>query len=288
MYIPLGDSIGLSLAEHDNVGRTLGRFNSVRLAFLMIAGMMTFFGFHFGLFDFNTPVLVFLLSALAFLIVGILLTVLYRFPGMSQNKEHARVRFVWRKEYLRYYIICALFGGRKQIMIVFSPWVLIDLLGFKADTMSILAVIGSFIGIFFIPVVGKLIDNLGVRMVMIFEASAFILVYIAYGFLSKWVNENVVALTGAAMILVYLLNIIDRMSAQFYMVRSIYMRGIAVKPEDVTPSLSLGMAIDHVMAIVGSFLCGLVWEAWGPEYVFLIAGILSVLNLLAAAGIKRK
>jgi predicted MFS family arabinose efflux permease len=194
---------------------------------------------------------------------------------------------VFRREYLRYYVICALYGGRKQIMLVFSPWVLIELLDFGADTISILAVIGSFIGIFFIPLVGKLIDRLGVRKVMIFEAMAFIAVYIAYGFLSKWVTENVVVLTGLSMMFVYLLNIVDRMSAQFYMVRAIYMRSLAISPEDVTPSLSLGMAIDHVVAIVGSFICGTVWSVWGPEYVFMIAGGLSLLNMIAAAGIKR-
>lgn len=288
MYIPLGDSIGLSLAKRENMGRVLGRFNSVRMAFLMIAGILTFFGFRYGLFDFETPVLVFLLSAICFLATGALLFALSRYTGTIKSEENARPRLVFRKEYLRYYVICALYGGRKQIMLVFSPWVLIDLLGFKADTMSILAVIGSFIGIFFIPAVGRLIDRLGAKSVMIFEALAFVIVYIAYGFLSKWVNENTVVLTGLAMMAVYFLNIIDRMSAQFYMVRAIYMRSIALAPEDVTPSLSLGMAIDHVVAIVGSFLCGLVWQYWGPEYVFLIAGALSLLNLAAAAGIKRQ
>jgi MFS family permease len=193
---------------------------------------------------------------------------------------------VFRREYLRYYLICAVFGGRKQIMLVYSPWVLIDLLDFKADTISILAVIGSLIGIFFMPIVGKWIDYFGVRRVMTAEALAFIGVYIAYGFLSKWVNTNVVVLTGAGMMCVYLLNIVDRMSAQFSMVRSIYMRSLALVPEDVTPSLTLGMAIDHVVAIVGSYICGLVWFRWGPEFVFLIAGSLSLINLIAAQGIK--
>jgi predicted MFS family arabinose efflux permease len=286
MYMPLADSIALSLSKDGNMGRVLGRFNSVRMAFLMISGVVTFFGFRFGWFDFETPVLVFLLSAAAFLAVGILLFVLYEMNRAAGHESHVNSRFVWRRAYLRYYIICALYGGRKQIMIVFSPWVLIELLGFKADTMSILAVLGSFIGIFFIPAVGRLIDKLGVKRVMVFEALAFIIVYVAYGCLSKWVNENVVVLVGAGMLLVYLLNIIDRMAAQFYMVRSIYMRFIAITPEDVTPSLSLGMAIDHCVAIVGSWLCGTVWEVWGPEYVFLVAGILSLLNLIAACGIQ--
>jgi len=153
--------------------------------------------------------------------------------------------------------------------------------------MSILAVAGSLIGMFFMPYVGRLVDRYGVRRVMIIETVAFVCIYIAYGFLSKWVNENVVVLTGVVMMLVYLLNIVDRMTTQFGMVRSIYMRAIAIVPEDVTPSLSLGMSIDHVVSIIGSFVCGTVWYVYGPEYVFLIAGIMSAGNLVAALGIKK-
>lgn len=52
MSIPLSDSIGLSLATRDNMGRVLGRFNSIRMAFMMIAGLVCFFGFRSDLFHF--------------------------------------------------------------------------------------------------------------------------------------------------------------------------------------------------------------------------------------------
>jgi predicted MFS family arabinose efflux permease len=173
-------------------------------------------------------------------------------------------------------------------MIVYSPWVLIELLGFRADTMSVLAVIGALIGIFFLPMVGKWIDRFGVRKIMMVEAFAFIIIYIAYGLLSRWVSGSAVNPGGILMIFVYLLNIIDRMTGQFGMDRAIYMRQIAVTPEDVTPSLSLGMSIDHVLAIAGATLCGAVWARFGPEYVFVIAGGLSLINLFVARGIKVK
>ena len=284
MYLTLGDSIGLSLAKAHTMGKMMGKFNSIRMAFLMLSGIITFVGFKSGYFSFDAPVIVFILGALAFALATLLLVALCKRD--TNNNETANSKLVFRKEYLRYYAICALFGGRKQIMLVYSPWVLIELLDFKADTMSILAVIGSFIGIFFMPIVGKWIDQIGVKKVMTIEALAFIVVYVAYGFLSKWVSTNEVLLSGIVMILVYLLNIIDRMSAQFAMVRSIYMRTIAIAPEDVTPSLSLGMSIDHVVAIIGSYICGVIWYNWGPEYVFIIAGIMSFMNLLIAKGIK--
>jgi hypothetical protein len=39
-------------------------------------------------------------------------------------------------------------------------------------------------------------------------------------------------------------------------------------------------------AIGGSAICGLIWEFFGPEYVFMIAGVLSIMNFIAAIGIK--
>jgi hypothetical protein len=198
---------------------------------------------------------------------------------------------VLRREYMKYYLICALFGGRKQIMFVYSPWVLIELLGFRADSMSLLAISGALIGIFFVPVVGKLIDRFGTRKIMMIEAVAFVSVYIAYGGVSRWANAGIqtghtVALAGVGMLLVFLLNIVDRMSAQFAMVRSLYMQSIAVRREDVTPSLTAGMAIDHIVAIVGSLVCGAIWYKWGPEYVFVVAGLFSLANLFVAMSIK--
>ena len=288
MFLPLGDSIGLSLTTRETMGRLMGRFNSVRMAFGMVSGLVCFFGFRSGIFHFNVPVGIFLVCAACFLLCAVLLIIMHAKIGKEVESRTEVSKLIFRKEYTRYYVICGLYGARKQIMYAFSPWVLIELLGFKADMMSILGVIGAFIGIFFIPFIGRLIDRRGSRFTMLVEAACFIAVYIAYGFLSKWISDNtVVALTGAGMILVYILFIFDRMSSQFYMVRSIYFKSIAVREEDVTPSLSTGMAIDHVVAIIGAFFCGLVWDAWGPEYVFIIAAILTFANFIAAYGIKK-
>ena len=287
MYLPLNDSIGLSLSKDGDPGRTLGRFNSVRMAFLMIAGVITFVGFKINFFSFDTPVLVFILSAAALLVVFILFMMLSRAVD-SEGGSKKNTPFILRKAYIRYYVICMLYGGRKQIMLVYSPWVLIDLLGFRADAMSILAVISAFVGVFFMPLLGRWIDKYGAKKVMIAEASTFISVYVIYGFLCRWVVTHDVVLTGVVMILVYLLNIIDRMTIQFSIVRSIYMRSLALMPEDVTPSLTMGMAIDHVIAIGGSIICGSIWLIFGPEYVFIVAAVLSVGNMITAMGIKTR
>ena len=298
MFMPINDSLGISLAYKGDTGKMLGMFKSVTMAFSTIAGIIVFFGFRMGFLSFDIPVAVFIITAAAMLIIVVLFTFMHRALPSDVLQENTAVRapffqniknnMVFRKEYMRYYVICALFGGRKQIMYVYSPWVLIELLEFKADNISMLAIIGSLIGVFFMPVIGRLIDKHGTRKVMMVEALAFVFIYIAYGSLSRWVNaqQGTIILAGIGMLLVYLLNIIDRMSAQFAMVRSIYMQTLAIKKEDVTPSLTVGMAIDHVVSIIGASVCGMVWYVWGPEYVFIIAGAMSLLNLVVAMGIK--
>jgi hypothetical protein len=284
--MPLSDSVGLALPQGPDKGAWLGRFKGVQMGFTALAGVITFLGFRFGWFSFENPIAVFLLAAALFALVAVLMLYLFKLAPQAGKSGGKRLQIVLKRRYLRYYLICALFGGRKQIMLVYSPWVLIELLDFKADTMSVLAVVGSLIGIVFMPMVGRWADRFGVKRVMTAEALGFVAIYISYGFLSAGLYSGTVAVAGFGMALVYLLNVVDRMTAQFAMVRTLYMRQIAEVPEDITPSLSMGMSIDHAVAIAGSYICGSIWYNFGPQYVFLVAGVLSLLNLVVAQGIK--
>ena len=67
-----------------------------------------------------------------------------------------------------------MFGFQKQIMLVYGPWVLIDLLDKKADTLALLSIIGALIGVFFIPAVGRWIDKYGIKAMLYADAISFI------------------------------------------------------------------------------------------------------------------
>jgi hypothetical protein len=63
------------------------------------------------------------------------------------------------------------------------------------------------------------------------------------------------------------------------------MKKIAVKPEDVSPSLSLGTSIDHLVTIFLPIAGGLVWYNSGPggyKYVFLGGAVIAVMNFVSA------
>ena len=286
MFIPLYDSIGMSLAKDGGYGTIMGRFNGIRTAFSMIAGILIFFGFRVGFFSFTTPVILnFVIAGVLLTAVLILLIIMLKFVDGAKASNS---RFVLRKKYSKFYLLALLFGARKQIMYVYGPWVLIELLNFGADSMALLIIAGAGIGIFFIPLVGKWIDRYGTANVMIVEAAIFLLIYLGYGIISAGLHEGWLLGITAVIAVAVAVNIADRMTIQFGMVRAIYMRSIAITPEDVTPTLATGMAMDHVLSIASAIICGWLWWEFGPQYVFVFAGVLAGGNMWVALRVKKE
>jgi len=76
------------------------------------------------------------------------------------------------------------------------------------------------------------------------------------------------------------------MSTQMGLIRTVYLRTIAVNQQDVTPTLSLGMSMDHTVSILCAYAGGVVWTLWGPQYIFYLAAALSLVNLYVAIKVK--
>ena len=287
LYMPLNDSIGLRIIGTENTGRRFGVINGVRTAAGFLAGVVVFFGFRSGAFSFEGDVKhIFLIASLFFLAAIFFLMRIRRLLG-DPVINTGKSRFLYRKEYNFYYMLASLHGAHKQIGSVFGPWVLIDILLRQADTLALLTMTGSFLGIFFIPLIGRLTDRFGVRRMMFAEGFSFIAVYLLFGVFSAGLMSGSMTSVGLPVFAVYLLFIIDRMTMQLSMVRTLYLHSIALDKAEIAPTLSTGMSIDHVISIVGAFLGGLAWSAWGPQYVFYIAAALSLGNVLIAVRMPR-
>ncbi len=286
--LPLNDAIGMAIAEPGQVGKRIGQYASVRTAMGFAAGLVVFFGFRLHVFSFTTDVnLLFLIGAGAFLvaIVASILLVRQKTPVLSQAQK--RRKLVFRKEYRYYYFVTMLNGVQKQIALVFGSWIIIELLGKKADTMSLLMITVSFVSIFFMRLLGRWIDRLGVKKMMYLDALTFIFVYIIYGFVVWGITGKFLPGTGWPVFAIYALFVLDRLSMQIGVVKSVYLRSIAVTPEEIPATLSAGTSLDHVVAIIAAQLSGLVWVVWGPQWVFFIAAFFSLGNLFVAWKIPR-
>ena len=282
LYMPLKDSLALGVIGTENTGSKFGLLNGVRTGAGFIAGIIVFAGFRSGFFDFaHRPIRNFVLGGILFGCVLLILLLLRKMIG-DPSITTGKGRFLFRREYKFYYMLASLHGAHKQIAGVFGPWVLISILYRGADTMALLSMIGMFLGIFFIPAAGKLTDKLGYRFMMFGEGFAFILIYVLFGIFAAGLVSGNIAAFGIPVIIVYTLFIFDRMTMQLGMIRVLYLRNIALNKSEISPTLSTGMSIDHVISIIGAFLGGIVWQAWGPQYVFYIAAFLSLGNVTVA------
>lgn len=282
LMFPLQDSIGLTLIKGGQTGKWMGRFKGVSVGFQMVAALLVFIGFRSGFFSFETSIKwSFLLAGGLYLAVMGLLIYLNRLvhlPGSRQQKN----TFKYRREYRYYYILVIMFGVQKQIMMVYGPWVIIDLLAKKADTIALLGIIGGAIGILFIPALGRWMDRYGIKRMLYADALSFIGVYLIYGIVVSGYHAGWLARAGWPVLLAYLIFIFDRMSTQMGLVRTVYLQSIAHSKSEITATLSLGISLDHVVSIVCATLGGVIWGAWGPQYIFFLAAAFSLVNLYVA------
>ena len=287
LFLPLSDGIGLSLIEpSEKVGKRMGQYNGIKTFFTMLASAFVFVSFKLGWFSFTTKIKwVFLLGAVFFLFALVLFLFLQKSVGKPKAVSKKNT-FLFRKQYKLYYILAIVNGVQKQIMAVYGPWVLIDLLNKKADTIALLGIAGAFAGIFFMPAVGRWLDRFGVKKMMYVNALAFIFVYMSYGVLSGSIADAKAEPAAFLVVLLCILFIIDRMTMQMSMVRVVYLNKIAINQQEVTRTLSMGISMDHVVSILFAYLGGLIWVSWGPQYVFYIAAAFSLVNVFVAAVVK--
>jgi len=271
IFMPLSGSIGMSFARPGEMGKVLGKLSSVGNIAVVLSSATLWALYKFAHISFATA---FTIGATAFVMAAILMS----FIKPTQT-VHVRKRFIFRKEYRLYYWLCMLYGARKQIFITFGPWVLVEVFQQPVATMSLLFFIVAVIGIFVKPWVGHLIDKVGERAVLSTEAFLFFLTCLGYAFAENLFRPSI------AILMIYVCYVTDFTLDSVYMARTTYMKKIALKPEDVSPSLSLGTSIDHMVTIFLPILGGLAWSRSGPggyKYVFLGGAVVALLNFVSS------
>ncbi len=287
LFMPLQDSIGMSLAEPDRIGKRMGQYNSVKSAVGFVAALLIFFGFRLNWFSFTTPVkLPFLIGAVCFALAVIALLALDRRVDRRPVVRGKKLRLVFRKQYKYYYLLTVIRGVQKQIAFVYGTWVVVDLLMKKADTTALLSIVSSFICIFFLSRLGKWMDKFGIKKMMYVDALTFIGVYTLYGFVVLGITSGALPDVGWPVFVVYTLFVLDRLSMQIGMVNAIYLRSIAYDEDEVTATLSTGVSLDHIVSILAAAAGGLVWKYWGSQWVFFMAALFSVGNIVVAYLVK--
>lgn len=278
LYFPLEASMLMSLSEEGKIGATMGKVKAVSTFGYFISAIAVFFGFRSGFFDFTTPVkMPFVLGALACTTASVMLLTLRK--NLSDMPKRDKSKLLFKKKYMPYYMITFAYGCQKRIRLVFGLWVFVKLLGYKADFTALLLIASAAVGMFLSPQFGKLLDALGLRKALLFEGAYMIFMFGSFGFFARSFALGTVPpspLLLGATILIFIGSDATRF---FEMFHAYTMRCIAEKPGDITPSLSVGQAVDHVMAMSISPVFGIIWAAWGPQWVFWLAGASALFQL---------
>ncbi|MDR0312742.1 MAG: MFS transporter, partial [Treponema sp.] len=192
-----------------------------------------------------------------------------------------RRRFYFAKKFTKYYILEIFYGARKQIFLTFAPYVLILEYGANPSIMSFLFAICAGFGILCSPLVGRIIDRLGYKVVMVADTLILIVVCLFYGFSHRLFPPHI------AFIVVCVNYVLDSIISMASMAANVYVQRIASNQEEITATLSTGISVNHLISIFIALLGGWIWTVTGIEFLFTLSAILGLINSLYAATIKK-
>ena len=279
-HIQLGmkNTISLDYSEKGHSGEALGVQNAISNfgnIFGYIAIMVLFFFIRESEKAFRA---IFVVSAL---ILAFGVAVSFRMKGSSKTDETKR-RFYFRRKYAKYYMLEVFYGARKQIFFTFGPYVLILFYGADASIISFLFAISALACFLLAPAVGRIIDRIGYRTVMIADTLILIIVCFFYGFAHHLFPMHI------AFIVCCVNYILDSVISLASMASNIYVQDISDSPEEVRATINTGISVNHFISIIIALFGGLIWQKTGIEVLFSLSALLGLLNSIYAATIKTK
>ena len=174
------------------------------------------------------------------------------------------------------------YGARKQVFLTFGPYVLILFYGANAATISLLFAISAVACFLASPMVGRIIDKLGYKVVMVSDTLILVLVCICYGFAHHVLPKNI------AFIVCCVNYVLDAVISLASMASNVYVQDLADSAEEMKATISTGVSINHVISIFIALFGGWIWEKLGIETLFIASAILGLCNSAYALTIKGK
>jgi hypothetical protein len=279
IIMPVRSSLSLHLAKKDKGGASLGITSALGhggniVGFLMVAAAFVIFT-RLGFAKFSQFKIVFA-SSIFLMLAALLVTQTMRDSGIKVKRQ----RFYFAKKFSKFYILEIFYGARKQVFITFAPYVLILNYGANTAVISTLLAISAVCGLIASPLIGRLIDRVGYKAIMIGDTLILILVCFLYGFSHRLFPMHI------AFYVVCVNYILDAIISVASMANNVYVQSLSENHEEITATLSTGISVNHLISIIIALLGGLLWKFFGIELLFTISAILALLNSLYAATIK--
>ncbi len=263
VWMPLPNSMMLSLAEKGRTGHRLGQLQSAGAAggaaILVLLLILTYV---------KVPIRpLYLIGGAAAVLAGVACLFIPR------DIKTPGPRFIMRRRYGLYYLLCFLDGWRKQIFLAFAGFLLVHDYGMKLTTMLELWLVGQVAVWLLSPPVGRLIDRMGERAVLTIYFVLLIGVFCGYAFIS----------TAAVLCALF---VADNVLFTLNMALTTYVRRLA-PPSEHTPTLSMGVAMNHVAAVTMPLAGGLIWKYAGYQWTFGIGMAAAALSIVVVSFLPR-
>ena len=204
-----------------------------------------------------------------------------RIRGRSQTDETKR-RFYFHKKYGKYYMLEMFYGARKQVFFTFGPYVLILFYGANAAMVSLLFAVSAITCFFAAPMVGRIIDRVGYKTVMIADTMILVIVCFFYGFAHHIFPRNI------AFFVCCVNYILDAVISLASMASNVYVQDLSDSPDETKATISTGVSINHVITIFIALFGGWIWQTLGIETLFMVSAVLGLCNSAYAATIKTR
>jgi predicted MFS family arabinose efflux permease len=264
VWMPLPGSMAMGLAEPGQVGRRMGQVMSsgalgtgVGLAAALAATLL------------KAPIRpMYVVGGVA----GVLAAAACL--GIPRKIKTPGPRLVFRRKYGLYYLLCFLEGWRKQIFLCFAGYLLVRKYHTPVTTMVLLWIIAQGINWLISPRVGRLIDRVGERRVLVWYFIALVPVFVGY------------ALVPSPAVLCGLF-VVDSVMFVFAMALTTYVNRIAPSREH-TATLSMGVAMNHAAAVTMPLLGGLLWQYADYRLVFAMGAAAAAASVMAALRVPKK
>ena len=172
------------------------------------------------------------------------------------------------------------YGARKQIFFTFGPYVLVLFYGANAMVISILFAVSSVCSFFISPLVGKIIDRFGYKIVMITDTLILVIVCFFYGF------AHHIFPMRTAFIVCCVNYILDSIISLASMASNVYVQDLSDSPEEMKATISTGVSVNHLITVLIALFGGWIWKTLGIETLFVLSAILGLCNSAYAATIK--
>ena len=258
-HIQLGmrNTLSLQYAKEGCGGASLGLQNAVQqigtlAGYAAVIAVFFFLGSNSRLYR---PVFA---ASAAIIALGFLSSL--RLRDSSRTDETKR-RFYFRKKYSKYYMLEVFYGANAMVI-------------------SLLFAISSICTFLAAPLVGRIIDRFGYKIVMITDTLILVIVCFFYGFAHHIFPMH------TAFIVCCVNYILDSVISLASMASNVYVQDLADSDDEMRATISTGVSVNHLITILIALFGGWIWQELGIETLFVLSAILGLCNSAYAATIR--